>query len=229
MEIYDMHQYIKRQTLRTTLNIAIFKRIFEYEKNANLSRMSTFPSLTHLKPRQNGRQFLDNLTCLFLNENIQISIKISLKFVPKGPINNIPALVQTVAWRRSGDKLSSEAMMVRFLNTLRPRQDGRHFPDDIFKCIFLNENVLISIKISLKFVPKGPINNIPALVQTVAWRRPGDKPLSEPRMESILTHICVTRPQWVKHIWVTRPQWVLTYPPLGPYMYVSGMGLHWFR
>ena len=44
------------------------------------------------------------------------------------------------------------------------RDKGRHFPDDIFKCIFLNENVLISIKISLKFVPQGQINNIPALV-----------------------------------------------------------------
>ena len=31
----------------------------------------------------------------------------------------------------------------------------------------------------------------------MAWRRPGDKPLLEPRMESLLTHICVTRPQWV--------------------------------
>ena len=48
--------------------------------------------------------------------------------------------------------------------------------DDIFKCIFLNENVWISIKISLKFVPKGLINNIPALVQIMAWRRVGDKP-----------------------------------------------------
>ena len=84
------------------------------------------------------------------------------------------------------------------LNTLRPRQNGRHFADDIFKCIFLNENVWISLQISLKFVPKGPINNIPALVQIMAWRRPGDKSLSEPRMESLLTHICVTRPQWVK-------------------------------
>ena len=84
------------------------------------------------------------------------------------------------------------------INTLRPRQNGRHFPDDIFKCIFLNENVWILLQISLKFVPKGPINNIPALVQIMAWRRPGDKPLSEPRMESLLTHICVTRPQWVK-------------------------------
>ena len=82
-------------------------------------------------------------------------------------------------------------------NTLRPRQDGRHFPDDIFKSIFLNEKVWISINFSLKFVPKGPINNIPALVQIMARRRPGDKPLSEPMMVSLLTHICVTRPQWV--------------------------------
>ena len=85
-------------------------------------------------------------------------------------------------------------------NTLRPRQNGRHFPDDMFKCIFLNENVLISIKISLKFVPKGPINNIPALVQIMAWCRPGDKPLSDPMMIILLTHICVTRPQLVNSL-----------------------------
>ena len=71
-------------------------------------------------------------------------------------------------------------------------------PDDIFKCIFLNENVWISIEISLKFVPKGQINNNPALVQIMAWRRPGNKPLSETVMVSLLTHLCVTRPQWVK-------------------------------
>ena len=51
------------------------------------------------------------------------------------------------------------------LNTLRSRQDGRHFPDVIFKCIFLNENVGISINISLKFVPTGLINIIPSLIQ----------------------------------------------------------------
>ena len=59
---------------------------------------------------------------------------------------------------------------------------------------------MISIKISLKLIPKGPINNIPALVQIMAWRRPGDKPLSEPMLVSLLTHICVTRPQWVKSL-----------------------------
>ena len=83
-------------------------------------------------------------------------------------------------------------------NTLRPRQNRRHFADDTFKHIFLNENVRISIKISLKFVPKGPFNNNSALVQIKAWRRPGDKPLSEPMMVRSLAHICVTRPQWVK-------------------------------
>ena len=82
------------------------------------------------------------------------------------------------------------------LNSFRPRQNGRRFADDTFKRIFLDENARISMKISLKFVPKGPINNIPALVQIMAWRRPGDKPLSEPMMICLLTHICVTRPQW---------------------------------
>ena len=85
-------------------------------------------------------------------------------------------------------------------NTLRQRQNGRHFADDIFKWIFLNENIWIPIKISLKFVPKVLINNIPALVQKMAWCRPSDKPLSEPMMVCLLAHICVTRPQWVNNI-----------------------------
>ena len=106
----------------------------------------------------------------FLCENHCILIQILLKFVPKNPVN-----------------------------TLRPRQYGRHFADDKFKPIFLNENLRISIKISLKFVPKVPINNIPALVQIMALRRPGGKPLSEPMMVCLLTHICVTQPQWVNN------------------------------
>ena len=89
------------------------------------------------------------------------------------------------------------------VNTLRPRQNGRHFPDDIFKYIFLNENARISLRASLKFVPKVRINNIPALGQIMAWRRPGDKPLSEPMMVTLLTHICVARPQWVNPCHVT--------------------------
>ena len=88
-------------------------------------------------------------------------------------------------------------------NTWRPRQNGRCFPDDIFKCVFLNEHVWISIKISPKFVPKSPINNIAALVQLMAWHQPGNKPLSEPMMVRLATHICVTQPQRVNQ-WVPK-------------------------
>ena len=55
-----------------------------------------------------------------------------------------------------------------------------HWSRDKMSAIFMNENGIILIKISLKYVPKGPINNIPALVQIVAWHRIGDKPLFEP-------------------------------------------------
>ena len=90
-----------------------------------------------------------------------------------------------------------EMPSIHLFNTLRLKQNGRHFTDDIFKCIFLNENEWILLKISLKFVVKGPINSIPALVQIMAGRRPGDKPLPEPMMISLPTYICVDRPQWV--------------------------------
>ena len=72
----------------------------------------------------------------------------------------------TVTWQR--------------FNSSLPGQNGRHFTDVIFRCLFVNENLCISIKNSLKFVPRGPINNISALVQIMAWCRTGDKPLSEP-------------------------------------------------
>ena len=87
-----------------------------------------------------------------------------------------------------------------------PRWNGRYFADDIFKCIFLNENVWIPIKIPLKFVPEVPINTIPALVQIMAWRRSGDKPLYGPMMISLPTHICVTRPQWVNYWYETHSE-----------------------
>ena len=56
------------------------------------------------------------------------------------------------------------------------------FADDIFKHIFLDETLHIFIHISLKFSPKSPIDNIPALDQIMACRQTGDKPLSEPMM-----------------------------------------------
>ena len=82
-------------------------------------------------------------------------------------------------------------------NSLKPRQNRRHFADDLLKCNFFNENVWILIEVSLKCVPKGPINNNPALVQIMAWHRSGDKPLSEWMMVGLPMHICITLPQWV--------------------------------
>ena len=92
-------------------------------------------------------------------------------------------------------------------NTLRQRQNGRHLADNTFKPIFLNENIRILIKISLKFVPKVPINSIPALVQIMAWRQPDNNPLSGPMMVRLPTHICVTRPQWVKSVPILSQCW----------------------
>ena len=58
--------------------------------------------------------------------------------------------------------------------------------DGIFNRIFLNENVWTSIKISLKYVPKGSVDNKPALFQVMAWRRTGDKPLPEPMLTQFI-------------------------------------------
>ena len=104
-------------------------------------------------------------------------------------IRNAQDIYPWYEWEYYQFMITTTFIRSQWVNILRPRQNGWHFPNNIFKRIFLNENVWISIKISLKFVPKGPINNIPALVQIMAWRRPGDKPLFEPMMVSLLMHI----------------------------------------
>ena len=138
-------------------------------------------------------------TYIFWNENFGIFIQVALKFVPKGSVNNNPALVLMMEWCRTDDEPLSEPVMVinglvyvrhwwvymrhwwvkllitclrprmegggwGVVKTSGPRENGRNLADDIFKCILLNENCCIFIEISLKFVPKGPINNITALV-----------------------------------------------------------------
>ena len=56
------------------------------------------------------------------------------------------------------------------------------FQTAILKWIFFNENKIISINVSLKFVPMDPTNNIPSLFPIVACRLVGAKPLSEPML-----------------------------------------------
>ena len=94
-----------------------------------------------------------------------------------------------------------DTIMCAVVNTFRQRKNGRHFADAIFKCILLNVNILISLKISLKFDPKDRVNKMSASAQIMVSRQPGDKPLSEPTepiMVNLMTHICLTWPQWVK-------------------------------
>ena len=184
-----------------------------------------------------------------------------------------------IYWNASCQEIWNQCKPYYNSNTLGPRQNGRRFADDIFKYIFLNESVWISVKILLKSVPnmmtssngnmfrvtghlcgeftgpgellaqrpmtrsfdvsfdlrlnkrlskqswgwwfetqsrplwrqcnECPINNIPSLVQIMVWRRPGDKPLSEPILVNLLTHMCVTRPQWVNREPCGLVQWRL--------------------
>ena len=81
---------------------------------------------------------------------------VSLEFVEE---------IATLPWRNNNKRSRCSTAILNWyqinaFNTLRPSQNGRHFPDDIFIFIFLNENVWILVKISMKFVPNGPINNI---------------------------------------------------------------------
>ena len=149
-----------------------------------------------LESTQRGRQFADGIfNSISLNEKNWNLHKIYWKSVPCGIISNMAALVQLIAWRRTGDKPLSEAILEYSTEALTWPQWLKccltHSGRD--KCIFLNQNVCFPIKISLKFVSKGQINKIPALVQIMAWRRPGYKPLSEPMMVSLPTHIYVIR------------------------------------
>ena len=74
------------------------------------------------------------------------------------------------------------ALLHNNINSSPPNKMAAILTDNIFKCMFLNENVKIATKILLKFIPKGPIDNKSALVQVMAWRRTGDKPLPEPML-----------------------------------------------
>ena len=76
-----------------------------------------------------------------------------------------------------------------------PRQNGSHFADDIFKCIFVNGNVF---NFDQYLTEVCPIGNLSSLVQIMAWCQRGDKPLPEPMMtKSNDTYICIIWPEWV--------------------------------
>ena len=126
----------------------------------------------------------------------------SLRIVPYG--RNSMRIVKLYSVRlgwlyyRSKHRWRSSGVITTFgFNKVRPRQNCCRFADELLKWIILNENIKNSLKVALKFVPKVPINNIPALVKIMAWCRPGDKLLSEPIRVNLQTQLCINRPQWV--------------------------------
>ena len=90
------------------------------------------------------------------------------------------------------------------INTLRPRQNGSHFADAIFKGIFLNENTLIPITVSLKFIPKGPIHNIPVLFQIMPGADQATSHYLQQWWLMLPKHIRITQPRWVNSL---NPVW----------------------
>ena len=135
----------------------------------------------------NFRYIIFKLT--LVNGGLGISCEIALIWMSLDSTDDLSRLFQLMAWchQATSHYLSQcwprslspyDVTRPQWVNSLRPRQNGHFFADDTFKRIFLNENIRIAIKISLNFVPKGLINNIPALVLIMAWLRPGDKPLS---------------------------------------------------
>ena len=93
------------------------------------------PVFSHHSPNFNNRSPVLVTIVLFLVTIVLVLVTIVLAVVIE-PISSVPLISPSVV-----------------LNTLGPRQNGRHFPDDIFKCIFVNKKAWIFIKISLKFVP----------------------------------------------------------------------------
>ena len=81
-----------------------------------------------------------------------------------------------------------------WINTFGWRKSWHQSADEILKCFFINEKYHIFIQISLRFIPKGPINNMPSMVQIMPWRHSDDNQLSD---DSVV--------YWYIYIWNTQP------------------------
>ena len=84
----------------------------------------------------------------------------------------------------AGHSILITCYIYRYNIILGPEQNGRHFTDGIFKCIFLKLKLYISVQISVWFIPYGPVACGPASVQIMAYHRTGNKPLLKPMMSA---------------------------------------------
>ena len=110
--------------------------------------------------------------------------------------------IQIQIQRQKSDQIQIQIQIqlikYKYKYTMRPRQNCRNL---ILQMTYQNllycRKIVLFIQILLKIVSKGPIYNKPTLVQMMAWRWVGNKPLSDQWWPGLLMHKCITRPKWV--------------------------------
>ena len=102
-------------------------------------------------------------------------------------------------WISHAQSTSKSGCRLRTFNTMRPRQNGCHFPDDSFKWIFSYKKNDLRYNFYWSLFPRIQLTIFHHCFRYLAWHRTCAKPMSEPMMVSLLTHICAIRSQWVKH------------------------------
>ena len=109
-----------------------------------------------------------------------------------------------------------QSVVLLSINTLRPRKVAISFQRTFSNAFSWKKIYKFGLKFHWSFFLRVQLTMFHHwyLVQIMAWRRPGDKPLSEPMMVRLPTHICVTRPQWVKDIAdeLSCHEWKANYP-----------------
>ena len=78
----------------------------------------------------------DTFMCILMNEKFSILIRISLKFVLKGPIYNKSALARVMAWCQTGDKPLSEPLLIHFIDAYMRTLGGDELFHQSMKCIW---------------------------------------------------------------------------------------------
>ena len=167
-------------------------------------------SLNTLRPRQNGHAD-DTFKHVFLNEHVRISIKISLKFVPKGPNKNIPVLVQIMAWHNQVTShylnqcwlgywhiYVSLSLNELILNLLDPGGCGFNLKCVMFKCIVVISFISISSAIAFRSMAQDPTDEKSKLVQVMAWCHQATSHYLNQCWLRFVAPYGVTRPQWVR-------------------------------
>ena len=137
-------------------------------------------------------------------------IQIPLKFVPKGKIEKMPALVKVMAWHWVGGKPLPEPLMTtihdpsgitrqQYVNPLGPGRFEWHFREVIFMLILVIDGWVISFDIAYRWMSLDCTDDQSTLVQVMAWCRQATSHNLSQCLPSSTSLYRVTRPQWVNH------------------------------